>query len=215
MRQGPRLRVDANAECGFCRRRRVLLVYHVRRVSPVPGSGWRWAPFLAVRPRCLDRAGCRAYVDRQREKAARRSGVIVLHEALASRRPFERGVCTWCGDPIVLADAADYRRRARTRHYGDEHEVGDRRCATEFDRSRAFNARQVIELRGDESCIDCGADGWDWEADHDLALEDGGAHCASNIVRRCRACHLKKTARENRDRARRRREAGQQVLEVA
>lgn len=36
-----------------------------------------------------------------------------------------------------------------------------------------------------------------WEADHELALEDGGAHSIENLCCRCFRCHRDKTAREN------------------
>lgn len=118
--------------------------------------------------------------------------------------------CCWCGQPIVLVDPErDYRRRSRTRHYGDEYEVGDRDCTRQFLRSYVFNERQLIEHRGDPDCVDCGSTG-PWEADHDVPLWDGGEHSAANIVRRCIPCHREKTRREATLRAARRRE--EQVL---
>ncbi len=49
---------------------------------------------------------------------------------------------------------------------------------------------------------------WDsrpWEADHELALEDGGEHRLENLAVRCAPCHRAKTAEENRARAAERR----------
>lgn len=115
-------------------------------------------------------------------------------------------LCSWCGEPIILVDPKrDYRRRARRRHYGDEYEVGDRDCTRAFLHSYVFNERQLIEVRGDRNCIDCGSEG-PWEADHDEPLWKGGKHCSSNIVRRCVLCHREKTKREATERAALRRE---------
>jgi 5-methylcytosine-specific restriction endonuclease McrA len=144
-------------------------------------------------------------------------GTIVLYESIfagqrlqAMKRgedvPWLRGVCCWCGEPIVLVDPErDFRRRSRTRHYGDEYEVGDRDCRRAFLNSYVFNERQLIELRGDPDCVDCGSTG-PWEADHDLALWEGGEHSSANIVRRCVPCHRTKTAEEAARRAAQRRE---------
>lgn len=111
-------------------------------------------------------------------------------------------ICCWCGEPIILADPKrDYRRRARTRHYGDEFEVGDRDCARAFLGSYFFNERQVIERRGDPECVDCGNTGDWWDADHEVPLWAGGGHDAVNIVRRCVPCHREKTKREASERA--------------
>lgn len=152
-----------------------------------------------------------------------RSGKLVLYCGVAeNRRPVGKGVCCWCGDPIVLADPTDYRRRTRTRHRGDEHEVGDRNCHKLFMASYCYTARELVERRGDPCCVDCGdiGDVWQpnedgvggawvnlglWEADHRIALIDGGAHDPTNIERRCRDCHSRKTKREATARAERRR----------
>jgi 5-methylcytosine-specific restriction endonuclease McrA len=143
-------------------------------------------------------------------------GRITLYESIYEHRrreamlagnavPYMRGRCVWCGEPIELVDPDDYRRRARTRHRGDEYEVGDRNCHRAFMRSYVFSERELIEVRGDPECVDCGSTGR-WEADHDVPLWDGGEHCSSNIVRRCVPCHREKTRQEASARAARRRE---------
>lgn len=121
-----------------------------------------------------------------------------LDELIAiNRRPTG---CQWCGDPIELVNPDDYRRRARTRHRGDEHELTERNCHREFLRSYVYSERELIEVRGDDCCVDCGSTG-PWEADHDKPLWAGGEHCASNIVRRCVPCHRRKTREEATERA--------------
>jgi len=139
-------------------------------------------------------------------------GTIVVYESVfaGQRReamlagetvPYLRGVCCWCGEAIVLVDPErDYRRRSRTRHYGDEFEVGDRDCNRAFLRSYVFNERQLIKLRGDPECVDCGSTG-PWDADHEVPLWSGGGHDPVNIVRRCVPCHREKTKREASERA--------------
>lgn len=116
--------------------------------------------------------------------------------------------CVWCGEAIVLFDPFDHRRRARTRHRGDEHELGDgRNCHREFMRSYYWTARELVERRGDPCCVYCGEITDRWEADHQVPLvEDGGGHDPTNIVRACVPCHRSKTAAEARARAAHRRQ---------
>lgn len=140
-------------------------------------------------------------------------GTIVIYESVfAGQRlqamrsgkkvPYLRGICCWCGDPIELVDPEkDYRRRSRTRHYGDEYEVGNRDCSRQFLRSYVFNERQLVEQRGDSECVDCGNTSDWWDADHEVPLWAGGGHDAVNIVRRCAPCHREKTKREAGERA--------------
>ncbi len=128
--------------------------------------------------------------------------------------PRKPGLCAWCGQPIDLADPTDYRRAKRTRHRGDEHEVGGgngfdtppgRNCQREYNRSTVWNARALVILRGDPCCVDCGQTDCYWEADHRIPLCDGGSHDPTNIERRCEKCHARKTAAEAKLRAERRR----------
>lgn len=141
--------------------------------------------------------------------AALRSRAIILYPRPCSDPP--PGTCLWCGEPIVLVDAADYRRRARTRHYGDEHEAGEqRKCRDAFLGSVVWAARDAVRWRerrdhdGIVACVDCGQvcehfeDGVAiyWEADHEIPLADGGAHELDNLRCRCGPCHGAKTSRE-------------------
>lgn len=109
-------------------------------------------------------------------------------------------------------------------HYGDAHEVGDRKCRSEANRSCAWSGRDAIKQHAQHldvatlACVDCGTvvdefrggywhgiPGQPWEADHELALEDGGRHEMENLRCRCVPCHRSKTAREATARAVRRR----------
>src|SRR5262245_66548023 len=99
-------------------------------------------------------------VERRRELSARRSGTLIWLCSIPEHRGVPEGCCRWCGEPIVLLDKNDYRRRQRTRHRGDEHEAGDRNCDSEFMKARAWNARQLIEKRDDTCCVDCGVTGY-------------------------------------------------------
>jgi 5-methylcytosine-specific restriction endonuclease McrA len=69
-------------------------------------------------------------------------------------------------------------------------------------RRRPNLRRRVLERDGGR-CVDCGEVHAKWDADHALALEDGGEHSLANLVTRCRVDHRSKTAQENRARARR------------
>lgn len=68
---------------------------------------------------------------------------------------------------------------------------------------RRPNLRRLVFERDRGVCVDCGQVHAEWDADHALALEDGGEHSLSNVVTRCRVDHREKTAQENRARARR------------
>lgn len=135
------------------------------------------------------------------------------------------GACRWCGEPIELRDPkTNYRQRQRTIHYGDEFEFeGSPRCRRSFNRSRVWSARDALLMLHYEfaegqalGCARCGVvvqnadpmDGTDlvpWEADHIVALEDGGAHEVANFQALCVPCHREKTAAEATARAARRR----------
>lgn len=117
-------------------------------------------------------------------------------------------------------------------HRGDEHEVGDRKCRSESADARVWDARDALRIAAKLAdvaalaCVDCGtvveqlvqnaqldAQLWQrvkgsprWEADHELALEDGGEHVLANLRVRCCPCHRTKTGLENAARARRRRD---------
>jgi 5-methylcytosine-specific restriction endonuclease McrA len=207
--------------CQRCRRapaRGRLMLIHVRPIAASPPHSPRRQVHL--RAECADPGECKAFRDAEQTRRELRSGPL---EWRCSRfRAAGRGNCHWCGEPIVIADPDDYRRRARAYHRGDEHEAGDRNCQSEQYGSYTTDPRRLIQLRGDPCCVDCGDTGerfvaneggeggyWyqtgEWEADHDVPLWAGGEHSVTNIVRRCVDCHKKKTQREARERAERRR----------
>jgi 5-methylcytosine-specific restriction endonuclease McrA len=157
-----------------------------------------------------------------------------LHVGQPKAPDSPKGVCRWCGEPIILLDPSDYRRARRRYHYGDEHEVGDLDCLSRWKASVCWDARSAVKLRevevhGRLFCAGCGsvvgaeksADGRlsevSWEADHRIPLEDGGPHHIDNLQARCVPCHRSKTAREATERANRRRSprATQQQLVAA
>jgi hypothetical protein len=118
-------------------RRGVLVVW---RYQP-PGVGWPDRPaWLRWEAHCLASTPCRARRDKQAARSSVRSGALYLYERPCAVPP--RGACQWCGEPIVLVDASDYRRRQRTVHHGDEHEVGGHRSIT-----FATNATRTLQDR--------------------------------------------------------------------
>jgi len=217
--------------CLWCKSKTALLVYEVRQVRR-PERRYGVGDREVVRPAerysrlsasCLDQAACKARRDRVYENRQKRSGNLRWAQSRFESPNIDlpKGSCRWCGEPIVFVDDVPYRMKRRERHRGDEYEVGDgRNCRREHDRTFAATPRDLIMHRGDPCCVDCGVadiwhdpgdgtEGWwlpaDWEADHDLAIEDGGPHTPTNICRRCVPCHRAKTRAENRARRERRR----------
>ncbi len=123
------------------------------------------------------------------------------------------GTYVWCGHLIELIDPSDYRRAKRTRHRGDRYELAvsvggravKRNCRRAFNFSTIYGARDLIKVRLDPCCAECGCPDGNWEADHIIPLIDGGPHCPTNIQRLCNSCHSKKSSFEARERASRRR----------
>jgi 5-methylcytosine-specific restriction endonuclease McrA len=74
--------------------------------------------------------------------------------------PWQPGHCRWCDAAIVLVNPADYRRRRREVHYGDEHEEGGHECRKAMLGSRTWDARHAVQWaaqdRGALACVDCG-----------------------------------------------------------
>lgn len=195
-----------------------MLLYTVRPVRRAPsyfadGSlmspGWRWSGLSA---RCVDEVACNQRSSTAYDKRQKRSGNLRWAQSRFERADLPKGSCRWCGEAIVFVEDVPYRMKNRERHRGDEYEVGDRNCRREHDRTFAATPRHLIMHRGDPCCVDCGeaevwvdpgdgTEGWwkegEWEADHVIAIEDGGAHTPVNIARRCVSCHRAKTNREN------------------
>lgn len=233
---------ERSHRCAWCKSKTALLLYEVRQVRRSPRSYGigdhrverpeeRWSGLSA---RCVDAVACKARSSMAYEKRQRRSGNLRWAQSRfeSPNLDLPKGNCRWCGEVIVYVEGVDYRVKRRERHRGDEHEVGDQNCRREHDRTFAANARELVQNRGDPCCVDCGdrnekfvpnEDGgggyWyetgEWEADHHLAIEDGGPHTPVNICRRCVPCHRAKTNAENRARAERRRAAKQAQLLAA
>ncbi|MET0601847.1 MAG: HNH endonuclease signature motif containing protein [Baekduia sp.] len=169
---------------------------------------------LFARTRCFDPAACREYVDAKRRKAALRRKLFTLEMPSVPNAPM--GTCRWCGETLTGENAS-------RRNYCYKDREG-RDCRGEVNRSMTWSARDAVRHRdflaiGRLACVDCGevceepdperyAKGplfihsehvvlKRWEADHELALEDGGAHELDNLRCRCVPCHRAKTAREN------------------
>lgn len=200
--QVPRTYRQGCARCG-CKRDTLVVC------SVIRWRGWHAeragvTHLMTPRRYCVAAAACEARVAKRRDRAQQRGARLVLEEPAAPGAP--KGTCRWCGERIVLVGDGAARRGSRRYHRGDEHEAGERDCHHEWLRSYTNDAWRAIELRGDEACADCGSTSW-WEADHEVALEDGGEHTLANLVRRCEPCHRAKTAREARARAARRRAA--------
>lgn len=215
--------------CMWCKSKTAMLVYSVRPIR-IPARSYgiagtvdrpaqRYSRLSAV---CLDEAACKARRDKVYANRQARSGNLRWAMSRFERADLPKGSCRWCGEPIVFVEGTDYRVKRRERHRSDEHEVGDRNCRREHDRTFAATPRDLIYHRGDPCCVDCGDTGmrrqknedgswgeWyesgEWEADHVIPVEDGGPHTPTNICRRCVRCHRAKTNAENRARAERRR----------
>jgi len=146
-------------ECWTCGARRGLLVVWYWRPARPFGNG-SLPPHLYARPSCMDAAACNARVRKRRDRAQQRAGAIFVHERPCANPPLD--ACQWCGEPIELADPTDYRRRQRTMHQGDEHEVGDRNCRHESAGARVWNARDALRSAARHAgqtalaCADCG-----------------------------------------------------------
>ncbi len=116
-----------------------------------------------------------------------------------------QGWCRVCGQPIVKADGSPNLRR--TYHRGEPWE--GRNCLEEYSLTWSTHAKYRVWERDHGKCVTCGrqcTDWWmatDWEADHIVPLKDGGGFGLDNLQTLCRACHRKKTARENRERRKR------------
>lgn len=182
--------------CWRCYARSGLLrLTRCRRIDGEGPYAGRWVAHTTVT--CLDGAACEARRVKRLERSRVRGSRLVLAEPRFPSAP--RGVCRWCGAGLT-GENGGARSYCRLDREG-------RDCLGESDRSRCWSAYTALSRRGDPCCVDCGATEGAWEADHEVALEDGGEHSLDNLVRRCAVCHGAKTAREATERARRRREA--------
>jgi len=167
-----------------------------------------WTPAWCRRDvgyaRCVDRVACTARAAKRGERARLRASCLVLELPVVPDAPL--GTCRWCGEALTGANGS-----RRNYCYLDRE---GRDCVKAWRRSRTWDARAAIRWRdraehGCVRCVDCNvvcepededASGVPWDADHELALEDGGEHVLENLRARCVQCHSRKTARENRAR---------------
>lgn len=220
--------------CRRCSARRDLLVVYFWRPPRVErwATGERHVPaFTVAEARCFDRPTCAARIEKRRQRAQVRGSRIDLTEPPGDPAECEKpGHCWWCGEPMYRVNNDGDRVLDKRRGY-HRAERGERGCRDEKDRSYTFDARNAVvfaakaagetELR----CVDCGtlcarlsADAPEsdetptfWEADHELALEDGGEHSVENLRCRCARCHRAKTSAENTARAAARRPPSPQL----
>lgn len=215
-------------ECVTCGRKSDILAVYFWRPPGIyrerfPQGMW------SVRAKCFDRPACRARREKRRDRASVRASRITI--TTPPGNPKERakpGNCCWCGGPMTRKNKAGEVVPDRRRSY-HRAEHGERDCRAEVDASYTFDARiairRVARLAGDTElrCVDCDAlcehltDEFNgegcvmWEADHELALEDGGEHALENLRARCCPCHRSKTGRENAARAAARRPPSRQL----
>lgn len=171
--------------------------------------------------RCFDTTACAARVAKRDERGRLRSSRIYLSSRPG--RPAEcarEGHCGWCGEPMWRVNKAGDTVPDRTRNY-HRAERDERDCRKEADGEYCFSARTALKWdarnRGETElrCVDCGGVCWcaksespnddaeyngrewmEWQADHEIPLEDGGEHVIENLRCRCTPCHGAKTARE-------------------
>lgn len=210
----------AGRACYECGARRDILAVFVWQPAVVYVAPWgtqRWPARLSGSAHCFDREACRERTRKRSERASARAACIVLVEPKAPDAKV--GTCRWCGEPIYKVrprlDWQGERDRRRSYHHGPER--GEPDCKREWDASRVWDARSAVEWLAEQAgealrCVDCGAAcgerGVSWEADHEVALEDGGEHVLGNLRCRCCPCHRRKTSRENAARAALRRGVG-------
>jgi hypothetical protein len=220
---------NRSCSCMVCGRSKVPLVYVVAGRVWLP-SGWPWVEgarprrrspgneaAVSVWPigrrtqaRCLLSAECSRVWEARRERQRQRER-LPEDAMLRELRPGVGGECRWCGEPVYRRDPAGYVRvdrrswwhRGRVVHPDAEPEPD---CLGEY-LAQAFTFREQVRRRDRGLCAACGRDcervGWD--ADHVVALEDGGEHLLANAQTLCKPCHAAKTGRENSARAARRR----------
>lgn len=170
--------------------------YPVTNMVQVDGGRWQYVPTGETgwrrwgKAECVDHARCDARRAKKLERSRQRRKLIVLAEPKVPDAP--PGQCRWCGERLTGENAGQRRYCYPDREGRD--------CVGDSNRSRVWSARDAVAHRGDKVCALCGSDSWDWEADHIVALEDGGEHSLENLRRLCRACHRSKTARENAER---------------
>lgn len=113
----------------------------------------------------------------------------------ARYRSLPGGMCSWCGGFIIEGDEAQVNRRRKWHKEGRDL----RDCLGEYMGQEQSFFRQRVFDRDAGVCAECPtgtAPAHDWEADHILALVDGGTWEMSNAQTLCARHHKAKTARE-------------------
>jgi 5-methylcytosine-specific restriction endonuclease McrA len=205
-------------ECERCgaRRWQLLVIWLWRPSSAARGetNGWHYS-----RRWCMDRSACEARRAKKQQARNRRNAKFVIELPKAPGAPL--GTCRWCGEKLTGENAA-------RRNYCYPTREG-RECHWEWERSTTWGPRiALIRIARRDGvplrCVDCGHEvstrkigrtvdeavghgELEWDADHEVPLEDGGEHMLENLRCRCKDCHKAKTAREATARAERRRAA--------
>jgi hypothetical protein len=198
--------LDNHATCDVCGvRKGILTIWYGRPYRQrawdvvtglyVEGDEVKW--YWRGHAQCVDRASCEARREKRLQRSRTRGKLLVVAEPQFPNAP--RGQCRWCGDTLTGKNA-----KVRNYCYADRE---GKDCDMQAARSRAWSARDAVAARGDTACAICGSEDPNWDADHEIALEDGGEHTMENLRRLCSRCHKAKTKRENAERAARRREA--------
>lgn len=169
------LHLDGAGTCKWCGE----LIYRRDVRGRIVVSGMRmWHDGREVDPRAHPEPNCLEEYWREYPKDFR--------TAVFAR---DRGVCASCGlDVPEAARLAEWDRRAMWATYYDD---PDRPWDPEAYRVTDAAVRAIVIPS--------------WHADHVVPLADGGEHLMANAQTLCDACHVAKTAEENRDRAARRR----------
>ena len=125
-----------------------------------------------------------------------------------------RGVCRWCGEPILHLDGAKAGEPNLRRRWHPE-------CVEAYNDSDPREVRRRLRKRDRGLCASCGLDTLAlkkslkgrgmaralrergfvprrslWEVDHIVPLVDGGGHDMTNLQSLCTPCHKRKTAAE-------------------
>jgi hypothetical protein len=132
------------------------------------------------------------------------------HGQRIARLAVPRGFCRVCGQAV----AQGRNGRVRSWHDGRATAAGEREpnCLHTYKiATRPSYGKTFVAKRDGRKCAKCGADrgrSYAWlHLDHIVPLADGGEAIESNLQLLCPDCHTAKTADENSERAKRRREA--------
>lgn len=172
------LHLDGAGTCKWCGGR----IYRRNKAGQIVVSGMRmWHDGREVDPRAHPEPNCLAEYYREYPKDFR--------TAVFAR---DTGVCASCGLDVPKAEEEAHAARgaAFTEHY--ERWRGQPWSEEQSREYRAITSKPIPN----------------WHADHVVPLADGGGHLMANAQTLCDACHMAKTAQENRDRAQARRGQG-------